>query len=154
MSKGGYWQVVPDSDSEEMLLKLAAAVGIDLDSEDVPDLHCTLAYDKRNPEVKAEVNDEAEFFAIVKGATVFGDEKKVLVVLLESEDLQREHERIHACGAANFDFKPYQPHVSLYYGAKDSQADYLNEILSHPGRPPITLRFIDESQETIDDQPR
>lgn len=155
MSKGGYWQVVPDADSEEMLLKLAAAIGIDLDSDDVPDLHVTLAYDNRNPEVEAQVNPDADFTAIVKGATLFGEgDKKILVILLESDDLQQEHVRIHACGAANFDFKPYQPHVTLLYGAKDSQAEYLNQIISHPGRPPIGLRFINESQEPIDDKAR
>ena len=154
MSKGGYWQVKPDSDSEEILLKLAAVLGIDLDSEDVPDLHCTLAYDKRNPEVQARPDEDAEFFAVVKSATIFGGDDKVLVLLLESEDLCKEHDRIHACGAAHFDFSPYQPHVSLLYNAKDSQVEYLNEILGHPGRPPITLCFTNESQEPINEKAR
>lgn len=152
MVKGGLWRVFPDYDSEEMLLKLGAAIGIDRDSDDVPDeLHVTLAYDESNPDVKAEQNDAGEFFAAVNSAELFGEgQDKILVLVLESPDLQREHARIHACGAAKFAHSPFRPHVTLLKHAKDSQAEYLNQIIQHPGRPPITLRFIEEDRKVLE----
>lgn len=152
MVKGGLWRVFPDYDSEEMLLKLGAAVGIDRDSDDVPDeLHVTLAYDESNPDVEAEQNDAGQFFGTVASAELFGEgQDKILVLVLESPDLQQEHARIHACGAAKFAHTPYRPHVTLLKHAKDSQAEYLNQIIQHPGRPPITLRFIEEDRKVLE----
>lgn len=151
MVKGGLWRVFPDYDSEEMLLKLLSTIGIDSDDESVPDeFHVTLAYDMSNPDVKAEINDPGEFFGVVKEATLFGEgQDKILVLVLESEDLQREHKRIHACGAAKFKHTPYKPHVTLTHAAKDSHAEFLNQVISHPGRPPITLRFIEEDRKVL-----
>lgn len=151
-NKGGLWRVFPDYDSEQMLYKLSSAIGIDSDDEGVPgELHVTLAYDDSNPDVKAEINDPGEFFGVVKEATMFGEgQDRILVLVLESEDLVREHNRIHACGAAKFSFTPYQPHVTLLKGAKDNQAEYLNQIIAHPGRPPITLRFIEEDRTVLE----
>lgn len=152
MVKGGLWRVFPDYDSEEMLMKLSAAIGIDADDEDVPgELHVTLAYDDSNPDVKAEQNDAGQFFATVREAQLFGEgQDKILVLVLESDDLQKEHARIHACGAAKFDHSPYQPHVTLVRSAKDSQVEHLNQIIQHPGRPPITLRFIEEERKVLE----
>lgn len=152
MVKGGLWRVFPDYDSEEMLMKLSAAVGIDPEDDDVPDeLHVTLAYDDTNPDVKADVNDAGEFFGVVKEATLFGEgQDKILVLVLESEDLQQEHARIHACGAAKFAYTPFKPHVTLLKRAKDSQVEYLNQIIQHPNRPPIGLRFIEEDRKVLE----
>ena len=152
MVKGGLWRVFPDYDSEELLLKLSAAVGIDPEDDDVPsELHVTLAYDESNPDVKADVNESGEFFAVVSEATMFGEgTDRILVLVLESEDLQREHARIHACGAAKFSHTPYRPHVTLLKNAKDGQAEYLNQIIQHPGRPPIGLRFIEEDRKVLE----
>ncbi|QYW05255.1 hypothetical protein pEaSNUABM21_00241 [Erwinia phage pEa_SNUABM_21] len=150
--KGGLWRVFPDYDSEEMMIKLNMAIGVDPDDDGVPDeLHVTLAYDETNPDVKAEVNHPGEFFATVTGVELFGEgQDKILVLVLESPDLCAEHDRIHACGAAKFSHSPYRPHVTLLKRAKDSQVEYLNQIIQHPGRPPITLRFIDEDRKVLD----
>ncbi|QZE59484.1 RNA ligase [Erwinia phage pEa_SNUABM_2] len=152
MVKGGLWRVFPDYDSEEMLMKLGAAIGIEHDDDEGPgELHVTLAYDDSNPDVKAEQNDAGEFFAIVNGAELFGEgQDKILVLVLDSPDLIAEHDRIHACGAAKFSFKPYRPHVTLLKQAKDSQVEHLNQIIQHPGRPPITLRFIEEDRKVLE----
>lgn len=152
MSNGGLWRVFPDYDSEEMLIKLNAAIGVDPDDEDVPDeLHVTLAYDDSNPTVEAEVNYGGEFFAIVKNAELFGEgQDKILVLVLESPDLCAEHERIHACGAAKWSHPDYRPHITLLKRAKDSQVEYLNQIIQHPGRPPITLRLIEEDRKLLE----
>lgn len=151
-NEGGLWRVFPDYDSEEMLMKLSAAIGIDAEDDAVPkEFHVTLAYDDSNPDVEAEAAFGAEFYAVAKEATLFGEgQDKILVIVLESPDLCAEHARIHACGAAKFDHVPYRPHVTLVYGAKDSQAEYLNQIIQHPGRPPITLRFIEEERKVLD----
>ena len=152
MVKGGLWRVFPDYDSEEMLMKLGAAIGIEPDADDVPgELHVTLAYDESNPNVKAEQNDAGQFFAVVKEATLFGEgQDKILVLVLESPDLCAEHERIHACGAAKWSHPTYHPHITLLKQARDSQAEHLNQIIQHPGRPPITLRFIEEDRKMLE----
>lgn len=152
MVKGGLWRVFPDYDSEEMLMKLSAAIGVESDDEAVPgEFHVTLAYDESNPDVKAEQNDAGEFYATVVEATLFGEgQDKILVLVLESPDLIKEHERIHACGAAKFSFTPYRPHLTLTREARDSQVEHLNQIIQHPGRPPITLRFIEEDRKVLE----
>lgn len=150
-SAGGYWEVMPDGPSEQLLRQIASSI---MDTDDLHDLHVTLAYDNRNPVVAAQPNPDAEFTATIKGVALFGGEEAVLVLLLDSPDLQAEHDRIHACGCANFDFKPYQPHVSLKYGAQQRDLDFLQDWLLKPGTPPIDLLFTGEHQEPIDNDAR
>lgn len=151
VSAGGYWEVMPDGPSEQLLRQIASSI---MDIDDLHDLHVTLAYDKNNPVVAAQPNPDAEFTATIKDVALFGGEEAVLVLLLDSPDLQAEHDRIHACGCANFDFKPYQPHVSLKYGAKQSELDFMRDLLLKPGTPPIDLLFTGEHQEPIDNDAR
>lgn len=148
---GGYWEVLPDSRSEQILRQIASSI---MDLDDLHDLHVTLAYDGTNPVVDAQPNPDAEFHATVRDVTLFGDKEPILVLLLDSPDLHEEHRRIHACGRAKFDFTPYNPHVSLKYGATQKDLDFIKEFVLKPGNPPIDLLFSGEHSEPIDDSAR
>lgn len=148
---GGYWAVLPDSRSELILRQIATCI---MDVEDLHDLHCTLAYDKTNPETLAQPDHTTQFHATVCGVDIYGDEDRVLVLLLNSPDLEAEHKRIHACGAAKFDFTPYSPHVSLKYGASETDVDFVRHHILKPGNPPIDLLFSAEYREPIDNDAR
>ncbi|AQT28712.1 hypothetical protein YOLOSWAG_234 [Erwinia phage vB_EamM_Yoloswag] len=150
-AQGGYWEVVPDARSETVLRQIAATF---MDTDELPDLHVTLAYDGRNPEVEAKVNPDEVFSATIRGAELFGDKSDILVLLLDSEELHAEHQRIHACGCAKFDFTPYNPHVSLKYGARQAELDHLREMVFVPNRPPIDLLFSGERRELVDENAR
>lgn len=150
-SQGGYWQVLPDDRSELILRQIATCI---MDLDDLHDLHVTLAYDDTNPVVAAQPDPYAEFRATVRDVTLFGEKEPILVLLLDSPDLHAEHNRIHACGAAKFDFTPYNPHVSLKYGATQSDLEFIKDFVLKPGNPPIDLLFTNEQQEPIDDSAR
>ena len=148
---GGYWAALPDDRSAQILRQIAASI---MDLDDLHDLHVTLAYDKNNPDVLAKPDPDAVFRATVSGVDIYGEDDKVLVLLLDSPELAAEHARIHACGCAKFDFTPYSPHVSLKYGASQRDVDFVKDFILKPGNPPIDLLFTSEYSEKIDNGAR
>lgn len=144
---GGYWAVLPDSESNQILLRIASCV---TDICDLHDLHVTLGYDDTNPVVSAQPTPDVEFSACITRAELFGDNSDILVLLLDSQDLVTEHQRIHACGAAKFDFNPYNPHVTIKYGASVEDMNFINEHILTPNAPAIQLVFTNEYSELID----
>lgn len=150
-SAGGYWEVRPDGPSEQVIRQIASSI-MDLDDL-ADDLHVTLAYDNTNPQVAAELMPDAEFHATISGVALFGaGDNSILVLLLDSPELQAEHQRIHACGCAKFDHSPYNPHVSIKKDAQQRDLDFLQDWLLKPGTPPIDLLFTGQRREHLDSE--
>lgn len=145
-SRGGYWYCVPDEKSLSMLRGLASAVS---EPDDMEGLHVTLAYDNRNPLSSVPVNEEGSWDARIVGTAMFGQDKDTLVLLLESDELQAEHKRIHSDGA-KFDFTPYAPHITLVTNARELERECIQDILDHPKCPPLIIRLINQCRELID----
>lgn len=145
---GGYWQVTPDERSTTMIHAICSAV---VSPEDLDDLHVTLAYDKTNPDNPAKVSKD-RFRAIIAGVEMFGANNDILVLTLESEDLQAEHARIHECGNVNFDFIPYRPHITIVKkGATGAEFECLHTIVMAPNKPILEIWLENEKQEQIDE---
>lgn len=105
---GLYSAVLPVDRSKVVLERIADLVGVWYDSDE---FHCTLMYSPTTPS-KLPVPVARTFTAKMSGLAIYGDEKKVLVVTLESAELQKEHSRLlgHGC---KHTFDPYSPHVTL-----------------------------------------
>lgn len=105
---GLYSAVLPVDKSKVVFEQIADIVGVWYDSDE---FHCTLMYSPTTP-TKVPTPRGGTFSAKMKGLAVYGEEKKVLVVTLESAELQREHSRLlgHGC---KHTFDPYSPHVTL-----------------------------------------
>lgn len=143
----GYWKVVPSARSTEIIHAICSAVA---SPEEMDDLHVTLAYDKTNPENDIPLSN-ADFRATISGVELFGADSNILVLLLESEDLQNEHARIHANPDVSFDFIPYRPHITIAHNATEAELECLHNIVMSPIAPPLSIVLQNESREMIDE---
>ncbi len=105
---GLYSAVLPVDRSKVVLERIADLVGVWYDSDE---FHCTLMYSPTTPDSLPGAAQDT-FAATLKGLEIYGDEKKVVVVTLESAELQKEHSRLLSHGAKHT-FTPYSPHVTL-----------------------------------------
>lgn len=105
---GLYSAVLPVNRSKEVLSRIADVAGVWYNPDE---FHCTLIYSPTTPNTLPEPT-QSTFTARMTGLAVYGDEKKVLVVTLDSAELQKEHHRLLSHGAKHT-FSPYSPHVTL-----------------------------------------
>lgn len=143
----GYWKVIPSQRSADIIQAICSAVA---SPDELQDLHVTLAYDKTNPENDIPLSTE-EFSATISGVELFGANSDILVLLLESEDLQKEHARIHANPDVTFDFIPYRPHITIAHHATEAELECLHNIVMSPLAPPLHIVLQNESREMIDE---
>lgn len=143
----GYWKVVPSARSAEIIQAICSAVA---SPDELQDLHVTLAYDKTNPENDIPVSTD-QFNAVIAGVELFGANSDILVLTLESEDLQKEHARIHANPDVTFDFIPYRPHITIAHNATGAELECLHSIVMSPLAPPLSIVLQNESREMIDE---
>lgn len=143
----GYWKVVPSARSTEIIQAICSAVA---SPEELEDLHVTLAYDKTNPENDIPVSDDT-FTATIAGVELFGADSNILVLILESEALQKEHARIHANPDVTFDFIPYRPHITIAHNATEAELECLHSIVMSPIAPTLSIVLENESREAIDE---
>ncbi|AXG66946.1 RNA ligase [Dickeya phage vB_DsoM_JA29] len=143
----GYWKVVPNERSTTIIQAICSAI---VSPEDLDDLHVTLAYDKNNPDNDIPLSN-ADFKATISGVELFGANSDILVLTLDSEDLQREHARIHENPNVNFDFIPYRPHITIAKNATEAELECLHNIIMSPNIPVLSIVLGDESREDIDE---
>ncbi|AXG66622.1 putative cyclic phosphodiesterase [Dickeya phage vB_DsoM_JA33] len=143
----GYWKVVPNERSTTIIQAICSAI---VSPEDLDDLHVTLAYDKNNPDNDIPLSN-AEFKATISGVELFGANNDILVLTLESEDLQLEHARIHENPNVKFDFIPYRPHITIAKNSTEAELECLHNIIMSPNIPALSIVLGDESREDIDE---
>lgn len=140
---GGYWEVKVKN-VEEVFGSLIDQLE---DAEPLQDLHVTLGYDASNPEYSHKPNPAAVFNGTIRGYALFGENNDILVLTLDSADLEIEHERIHADGA-KFDFNPYRPHITLKKNATEEDIQKVDDwLLENEG---LILQFHGERQEMLE----
>jgi hypothetical protein len=90
------------------------------------DVHTTILY-SRKPVFGFEPlgDDVPEWEISFAGFDLFGENKDVLVMLLESPDLVLHHKELMDEYKASWDWDEYQPHITLSYSAADFDIDEL-----------------------------
>jgi len=137
---GVYVAMKPTPDT---LSKIESYIEANLKDLEINDeIHCTLIYSKKA--LKSEVRtlnylSEATF----QSFDLFGPDKNILVIKLESRDLIRRNNSLTSRYNFISDFDEYQPHVTLAYNCEDIDIEKL---------PPLdfTLFFADEYVEPLD----
>lgn len=143
----GLWKVTPDERSTDMIHAICSAVA---SPEDLDNLHVTLAFDMNNPDNHIETST-GTFQALITGVELFGPNADVLVLTLESEDLQKEFSRIHANPNVKFEYLPYRPHMTIIKrGATNSMFECLNDIINAPGIPTLAIALGEQTRTKLD----
>lgn len=145
---GGYWEVRPNGASLGNLVAYTMLV-----HNPVPDrkLHVTLAYDKRNPHNPVEVDSSKLFTGNVIGAELLGPDNKILALVLDSPSLQKEHERIHASGEAQYDYTPYLPHVTLSYDSNELELKWVLYLIETQEGGSTELAFSNQTRKPVEE---
>jgi hypothetical protein len=111
-TKGLYVSVTPDEKTKE-IIKAVASV---LDTPCQEDLHCTLMYSREKAlRTDLYVYRPTSFNAAMSEIHLLGPNKDVLVILLESEELQKEFNRLTSLGA-EYTYPTYLPHITINHG--------------------------------------
>lgn len=105
---GLYSAVLPTEKSKVIFERIADLVGVWYDSDE---FHCTLMYSPKTPDTVPEAK-LGKFMGKLRSIEIYGEEKKVVVVTLDSADMQWEHARLSSHGCEHT-FTPYSPHVTL-----------------------------------------
>jgi hypothetical protein len=133
LGTGTYVAAVPNLATKALLQEWALDSGIQL----VDDLHVTLLYSRNS--ISVSPKKDVDYHATpLKFDTFDGN---CLVLVLESEDLQRRHDQFIQAGGTH-DFPKYNPHVTLVKG---------KESLSGLSLPNFALTFCNEYAEVLDD---
>lgn len=110
---GLYVSVVPNKRSKDIIKAVANVLGTECNLDD---LHCTLMHSPYDsPKEKSTLPKTKNFRAIMRDIRLFGKNEDSLVITLESDDLQAEHERLKRLGARH-SWNFYLPHVTIQTG--------------------------------------
>lgn len=139
----GLWKLHPDEKSSQMIKAICSAI---VSPEELDNLHVTVAFDNRNPDNDIPLSTDT-FRAFITGVELFGPDDNILVLLLESEDLQMEHARIHANPAVNFDHIPYRPHITIAKNSSEAELECLHNIVMSPQVPILQITLGNETRE-------
>ena len=114
-----------DSDAQKIYDWLSNTCQIS-NLETPEEYHVTLIYDKRNPHYT--ISDPQEKYAAeISGGALFGEENNVLVLLLNSPDLNARNKEIVDAGYQS-DFPDYKPHITV---KKDADSNDLQILKNH-----------------------
>ena len=139
----GLWNLDPDDKSSQMIIAICSAVAA---QEDLDNLHVTIAFDNRNPDNDIPLST-GTFEAVIAGVELFGPDDNILVLTLESEDLQAEHARIHANPYVNFDHIPYRPHITITKNSSEAELECLHNIIMSPHIPLLRITLGNQTRE-------
>lgn len=106
------------------------------------DLHSTIAYSKKDFPHELDESNIYIHPKDVKGFDIFGDNKNVLVMKFNSNELQKRHDETIKNGAM-YDYNSYEPHITLNY-------DYSGDI-SKLEKPNFPIVLHNEYQEGLDE---
>lgn len=141
----GLWRIFLDERSTQMIHGIASAVAT---PEELDNLHVTLGFDATNP-----VNDiplcTDPLYAVITDVELFGAENNILVLVLESDDLQKEFARIHENGNADFEFLPYRPHITILKDATEAEFEWLHSVVHAPSIPRLEVCLVNQRRSTI-----
>lgn len=139
----GLWKLHPDEKSSQMIKAICSAI---VAPEDLDNLHVTIAFDNRNPDNDIPLST-GTFEAYIAGVELFGPDDNILVLTLESEDLQVEHARIHANPNVNFDHIPYRPHITIAKNSSEAELECLHNIIMSPHIPALRITLGNQTRE-------
>lgn len=127
-NQGGYCFVKPSEDVADEIydwvIDTCEFEGEGVDPKD--EYHCTLIYDERDTSFKITEPKE-EYTATISGMDLFGEEKNILVILLDSTDLQNRNKEILDAGY-EMNFPTYKPHITI---KKDSNQEELGTAIKY-----------------------
>ena len=109
------------------------------------DLHTTIAYSKKNFNYVINESDVVIKPEDMKGFDLFGDNKNILVMLINSPELTSRFNTTIDSGAV-YDYKEYQPHITLSYDYNGTVDDLSNLIL-----PDFDIILGNEYEEDLDE---
>lgn len=107
----GFWSVRPDTASTERLIKMCEVAGIV--GHALPEFHATLARDENNPYSELQPSLRMQYSAQATGIEFFGENEDVMVITLDSPDLQQRHTELHAQGDRAWSWPEFKPHITL-----------------------------------------
>ena len=123
-NKGGYCCVKPSEEvANEIYNWVTKTCKFHDNIDPANEYHATLIYDKRNKQFDISEPKE-EYIASVSGADLFGEEKNVLVLLLDSEDLQNRNKELIDAGYEST-YPKYKPHITI---KKESNQNELKTV--------------------------
>ena len=127
MSSGTYICVIPDEESTLKLIKISAALGYKIPSDEVENLHSTVMYSKgKFP--KGLPLERKRFGAKISGIEFWDghDNDGYVVLTLDAPDLVARN-RFWAAQGLTHSFEDYTPHVTLFSKIEKTQ-DLVNKI--------------------------
>lgn len=112
-NSGLYVSVVPNKHSKDIIKVIADVLATECN---IDELHCTIMHSPYVSPSEKSVHPKTKIFrAKMKDIKLLGKEEDVLAIILESEDLSSEHERLKALGAKHYrEF--YLPHITIQAG--------------------------------------
>ena len=120
---------VKSSSAERIVESLSALLGGDMLDKD--DMHVTMMYDEEGEVPRGFImRDGIMEYSGEYGVELFGDEKNVLVLTLETpSEIDKRHNRLSAYGL-NHSYKDFRPHITLSYDfSTENKASNILEII-------------------------
>ncbi|ASV44173.1 hypothetical protein PBI_SCTP2_158 [Salicola phage SCTP-2] len=111
---GTYAEVKPTEESADTLAGITKKAKPN-DPVEKEDLHTTLVFSigKGNPTMQP--SHDVEYVAYLDSFELFGENRDILVISLESEDLEQRHNYLIHNGLLRHSFEKYRPHVTIGY---------------------------------------
>lgn len=143
---GTYAQVSPTDETKKTLKDIIKKVK-PKNAIDDDDFHVTLVFSigKGNPTLQP--SNDVEYKAYADSFALFGPNKDVLVIQLESEDLNSRHEYLLNSGFLRHSYQEYRPHITLGYEFDGKLPD--KEKLLRKDSEKIELTFKGETIDSI-----
>lgn len=121
---GLYASVIPNKHSKDIIVAIADVLETECNREQ---LHCAIIHSPYDvPKEKSVYPKTKTFRAMMKDIKLFGKNQNSLVIILESNDLMVEHERLKALGARH-SREFYLPHITIQTN-KPFNAYYLDNV--------------------------
>lgn len=143
MAGKGYCSLTLDKSQAKEIVKVMKMAG--MECLPASDLHCTLMYDVRDPDIKLLKNDKV-YRATVKSVGVLGD---AIVLHLDSPSIQQRHKELKNAGYKH-SYPSLKVHMSINYNPKSGDEDLLKLLVQLKGIPSV-LKFGNEKFSTLED---
>lgn len=146
-SGGSYISVKLDLPSIQTIRNLYNEVGVAVhDRQDLDKLHSTIMYDPTTPYDRSLYTaDRSKHVARAVDVDIYGEHKKVLVLVLKAPSLQVKHRKLESLGFKHT-YDPYSPHITIIKSNADRYVDAVRKYLEEN---PMSFTLINEVYEPL-----